>query len=49
MVEPIAFSLKDDKIWKNEKLNQIEYWYWSSIFSGNTDGSNRRLKILTVI
>ena len=35
MVEPIAFSLKDDKIWKNEsKLNQIEYWYWSSIFSG---------------
>lgn len=35
MILPIAYILKDDYIWNNEGiLDKIEYWYWSSIFSG---------------
>ncbi len=32
---PIAYILKDDDSWNDEEvLNRIEFWYWSSFFSG---------------
>ncbi|MBC99347.1 MAG: hypothetical protein CME63_16510 [Halobacteriovoraceae bacterium] len=35
MLLPIAYSLTNDDIWNSkESLDKIEYWYWSSIFSG---------------
>ncbi|KML44390.1 DUF262 domain-containing protein [Cytobacillus firmus] len=35
MILPIASVLKDDQIWSNKfSLNKIEYWYWTSVFSG---------------
>lgn len=35
MIIPIAYMLKDDEIWNNSRsINKIEYWYWSSLFSG---------------
>ena len=44
MVLPIAYALRDDKIWNDPKLvNKIEYWYWSSLFSGRyREGQNER-------
>jgi hypothetical protein len=33
---PIAYCLYDDSIWKStESIDKIEYWYWTSIFSGH--------------
>lgn len=35
MILPIAYILKDSKNWaKQEVIDKIEFWYWSSIFSG---------------
>lgn len=35
MILPIAYILKNDEYWNNEKvLDKIEYWYWSSLFGG---------------
>ncbi|HJF37000.1 MAG TPA: DUF262 domain-containing protein [Clostridium perfringens] len=35
MLLPISYLLIDDKIWNSEKaIDKIEYWYWSSIFTG---------------
>lgn len=35
MILPIAYALKDNKVWTNSsQLNKIEYWYWSSLFGG---------------
>jgi len=35
MILPIIYFLEDDKIWNNQKkLNIIEAWYWSWLFSG---------------
>ncbi len=35
MLLPIAYVLKDDKNWNDEKvIDRIEYWYWTSLFSG---------------
>lgn len=35
MILPIIYFLEDDNIWNNEsKLNIIEAWYWSWLFSG---------------
>ena len=36
MILPIAHCLIDEDIWSNQSaINKIEYWYWSSIFSGH--------------
>jgi len=36
MFLPIAYCLKDNKIWKtNNLLDKIEYWYWASLFGGH--------------
>jgi hypothetical protein len=36
MLIPIAVALSVDNNWKNKKIiNKIEFWYWSSIFSGH--------------
>lgn len=36
MVLPISQSVSIDETWKDsESLDKIEYWYWSSIFSGH--------------
>jgi len=35
MIIPIAYQLMDDKNWINKKkIDKIEFWYWSSLFSG---------------
>ena len=35
MLLPIIFFLEDDKIWNDEKkINILEAWYWSWLFSG---------------
>lgn len=35
MIQPIAYVLADDSVWNNQSaLKKIEYWYWSSAFSG---------------
>lgn len=35
MILPIIYFLEDDNIWNNKsKLNIIEAWYWSWLFSG---------------
>jgi uncharacterized protein with ParB-like and HNH nuclease domain len=32
---PIAYSLRDDKVWNSDShLSKIEYWYWASVFGG---------------
>ncbi|MHC5354974.1 hypothetical protein ACYSNX_12575 [Myroides sp. LJL115] len=31
---PIAFILKEDKLFTNTNIKKIEYWYWVSLFSG---------------
>lgn len=36
MVLPIAYILRDDKVWNDSKaIDRIEYWYWSSLFGGS--------------
>lgn len=36
MLIPIAVALSDDNNWKKKNIiNKIEFWYWSSIFSGH--------------
>jgi hypothetical protein len=36
MVIPIAYLLSNDEVWSDQrKLDKIEYWYWSSLFSGS--------------
>jgi len=36
MLIPISLAVSDGDIWRNEKsIDKIEYWYWSSIFSGH--------------
>ena len=36
MLIPIAVALSKDKNWDDAKcINKIEYWYWTSIFSGH--------------
>lgn len=35
MILPLAYCLKEDKYWNDEKvINKLEYWYWASIFGG---------------
>lgn len=35
IILPIAYLLSNDEIWTNKiALNKIEYWYWTSIFTG---------------
>lgn len=35
MMLPIAICLRDDAIWQDiYKINNLEYWYWTSLFSG---------------
>ncbi|MFA0696075.1 MULTISPECIES: DUF262 domain-containing protein [Vibrio] len=35
MIQPIAYVLADDGIWNSQSsLKRVEYWYWSSAFSG---------------
>lgn len=35
MLNPIAFCLVNDSVWKDSVcIDRLEYWYWSSIFSG---------------
>jgi hypothetical protein len=35
MLLPIGMILKNDDVWNNrDKINKIEYWYWTSLFSG---------------
>lgn len=36
MAVPIAYQLLDDNVWNDrKKIDKIEYWYWSSLFSGH--------------
>lgn len=36
MIMPIAYVLRNDEFWNDNKaINKIEYWYWSSLFSGS--------------
>ena len=36
MLLPIAYILRDDNLWNDEKvIDRIEYWYWSSLFGGS--------------
>lgn len=36
MILPIAYVLRNDECWNDNKvINKIEYWYWSSLFSGS--------------
>lgn len=36
MILPIAYVLRNDEVWNDNKaINKIEYWYWSSLFSGS--------------
>ncbi|NFH80193.1 hypothetical protein FDA09_00585 [Clostridium botulinum] len=36
MILPIAYVLRSDDFWNDSKaINKIEYWYWSSLFSGS--------------
>lgn len=36
MILPIAYVLRNDEFWNDNKaINKIEYWYWSSLFSGS--------------
>ena len=46
MLLPIAYALKDHKNWKESKqIDKIEFWYWSSIFSGHyRDNQNSKAK-----
>lgn len=35
MLLPIGMVLKNDNVWNDlQKINKIEYWYWTSLFSG---------------
>ncbi|AUN03599.1 DUF262 domain-containing protein [Clostridium botulinum] len=35
MILPIAYILRDDKFWNDNKvIDKIEYWYWTSLFGG---------------
>ena len=35
MLLPIGMLLKNDDVWNDrDKINKIEYWYWTSLFSG---------------
>lgn len=35
MVLPIAYAFNNEEFWLSSKaLNKVEYWYWSSLFSG---------------
>jgi hypothetical protein len=35
MLLPIGMLLKDDAVWNDRnKVDKIEYWYWTSLFSG---------------
>lgn len=35
MLLPIAYILRDDNLWNDEKvIDRIEYWYWSSLLGG---------------
>jgi len=44
MLLPIALMVKDDDVWNDvKKINKIEYWYWSSLFSG-AYRENKRLR-----
>lgn len=36
MLLPIAYAVANDDFWSSsENLDKIEYWYWSSLFSGS--------------
>lgn len=36
MILPIAYILRNDAYWEDEKaIDKIEYWYWSSLFGGS--------------
>jgi len=36
MLIPISLTVSNDEIWSDKKaIDKIEYWYWSSIFSGH--------------
>lgn len=44
MLIPLAWILSDDSVYsKSLSFNQLEYWYWGTIFSGryNTDQSDK--------
>lgn len=35
MIQPVAYVLADNAVWNSQScLKKIEYWYWSSAFSG---------------
>ncbi len=36
MIIPIAYALRNNNFWHNKNsLDKVEYWYWSSLFSGS--------------
>ncbi|RMD48623.1 MAG: DUF262 domain-containing protein [Ignavibacteria bacterium] len=36
MILPIGYIVKEDSNWKDKKaLDKLEYWFWSSLFSGS--------------
>ena len=44
MLIPLAWILSEDSVYsKSLSFNQLEYWYWGTIFSGryNTDQSDK--------
>jgi hypothetical protein len=53
MTLPIAYCFLDDDNWKSSSsVNKIEYWYWSSLFSGSyrenqNESCIRDLKLLS--
>ena len=44
MLVPLAFCLIDDRCWKDKDvLDKLEFWYWTSIFSGRyRDAQNQK-------
>ncbi|MBO3273601.1 hypothetical protein, partial [Hymenobacter defluvii] len=36
MLLPIAYAVANDNFWlSSSHIDKIEYWYWSSLFSGS--------------
>ena len=46
MVLPIAYVLRDDEKWNDQKcIDKLEYWYWCSLFGGAyRESPNKRCK-----
>jgi len=44
MIFPVAFALLQDSVWTDpSKINRLEVWYWTSLFSGSyREGQNER-------